>query len=113
LSCPAPSAPARHFTCGDKAGVRSTQPHAMDNRQRRIRSFVRREGRLTAGQQKNLERLWPAYGLDEPSAARDWDAEFGRVAPRTLEIGFGAGEVLADLASNNPQQDFIGIEVYR
>lgn len=79
----------------------------------RIRSFVRREGRMTEGQRHNLETLWPQYGLDLPSAPLDWTAVFGRDAPRTLEIGFGAGEVLADLAITHPEQDFLGIEVYR
>ena len=79
---------------------------------RRIRSFVRREGRLTAGQQRNLDNLWPRYGLAMPTTPLDWDAIFGRTAPRTLEIGFGAGEVLADLAIRHPDEDFIGIEVY-
>ena len=82
-------------------------PHA-----RRIRSFVRREGRLTPGQQKNLDTLWPRYGLAMPETRLDWDAIFGRSAPRTLEIGFGAGEVLADLAVRHPDEDFIGVEVY-
>lgn len=80
---------------------------------RRIRSFVRREGRLTPGQQKKLDTLWPRYGLEQPDTPVDWDHVFGRRAPRTLEIGFGAGEVLADLAIHNPREDFIGIEVYR
>lgn len=43
----------------------------------------------------------------------DWDAVFGRSASRTIEIGFGAGEALAELAINNPDHDFVGIEVYR
>lgn len=81
--------------------------------ERRIRSFVKREGRLTAGQQDKLDRLWPVNGLDLPEARLDWPAVFGRDAPRTLEIGFGAGEVLAELAGNHPDEDFIGIEVYR
>ncbi|MES1931271.1 tRNA (guanine-N(7)-)-methyltransferase [Salinisphaera shabanensis T35B1] len=80
--------------------------------ERRIRSFVRREGRLTSGQQKNLDLLWPRYGLSMPDAPIDWVREFGREAPRTLEIGFGAGEVLANLATRYPDEDFIGIEVY-
>ena len=80
--------------------------------ERRIRSFVRREGRLTSGQQKNLEVLWPRYGLTMPDAPIDWAREFGRDASLTLEIGFGAGEVLADLATRHPDEDFIGIEVY-
>lgn len=81
--------------------------------QRRIRSFVKREGRLTPGQEKNLARLWPRYGLDVPATPIDWAVEFGREAPRTLEIGFGAGEALAELVTHHPERDFIGIEVYR
>lgn len=84
-----------------------------DTHDRRIRSFVKREGRLTPGQQKNLDTLWPRYGLDMSEQPVDWDAEFQRTAPRTLEIGFGAGEVMATLATENPGEDFIGIEVYR
>lgn len=80
---------------------------------RRIRSFVKREGRLTPGQEKNLARLWPRYGLEPPASPIDWATQFGHNAPLTLEIGFGAGEVLADLAIHNPKADFIGIEVYR
>lgn len=80
---------------------------------RRIRSFVKREGRLTPGQQKNLDTLWPQFGLAVSDTPIDWDTEFGRQAPRTLEIGFGAGEVLSELAITQPDHDFIGIEVYR
>lgn len=78
-----------------------------------IRSFVKREGRLTPGQEKNLAKLWPQYGLALPESPIDWEEEFGRTAPRTLEIGFGAGEVLTDLVVRHPERDFIGIEVYR
>ncbi|WP_348760318.1 tRNA (guanosine(46)-N7)-methyltransferase TrmB [uncultured Salinisphaera sp.] len=80
---------------------------------RRIKSFVKREGRLTPGQEKNLADLWPRYGLERPDTPIDWPSVFARRAHRTLEIGFGAGEVLADLAINHPERDFIGIEVYR
>lgn len=84
-----------------------------DDTPRRIKSFVKREGRLTPGQEKNLAALWPRYGLDKPDTPLDWAGVFGRDAHRTLEIGFGAGEVLADLAINEAARDFIGIEVYR
>ena len=80
---------------------------------RRIRSFVRREGRMTEGQRHNLESLWPKYGLKLPDQPFDWVEIFGRDAPRTLEIGFGAGEVLTDIVARYPQEDFVGIEVYR
>jgi tRNA (guanine-N7-)-methyltransferase len=79
---------------------------------RRIRSFVLRAGRMTAAQQRALERLWPVYGL-EPAAALDLDAVFGRRAPRCVEIGFGTGEVIGALAQAHPQIDYLGIEVHR
>ena len=86
--------------------------HTTDARHGRIRSFVRREGRLTAGQQRALDELWTRYGqpFDE-----DFDpaAVFGRSAPLTLEIGFGNGASLATMAANEPTADFIGIEVHR
>jgi tRNA (guanine-N7-)-methyltransferase len=79
---------------------------------RRIRSFVRREGRITAGQQRALRECWPRYGL-EADALLDLAQVFGRDAPRTLEIGFGNGASLATMAAQQPQHDFIGIEVHR
>ncbi|OOG23977.1 tRNA (guanosine(46)-N7)-methyltransferase TrmB [Thioalkalivibrio denitrificans] len=80
---------------------------------RPIRSFVRREGRLTPGQQRALETLWPRYGIDFSEEPLDLAAIFGRSAPVTLEIGFGNGESLAQMAEAAPERDFLGIEVHR
>ncbi len=80
---------------------------------RRIRSFVRREGRLTPGQQRAMDELFPKFGLEEGSETLDLDTVFGRHAPRILEIGFGNGDSLAEIAKNHPQNDYIGIEVHR
>ena len=80
---------------------------------RRIRSFVRREGRLTPGQQRALDELWPRYGLEHDSGVLDLDKVFGRSAPRVLEIGFGNGASLAEQAKQHPETDFLGIEVHR
>ena len=80
---------------------------------RPIRSFVMRAGRMTAGQSRALEDLWPRYGVKYSDAPLDLDALFGRRAPRTLEIGFGNGEHLAKLAAAHPERDYLGIEVHR
>lgn len=80
---------------------------------REIRSFVRREGRITPAQQQALERLWPRYGLDAPPAALDLRTLFGRQAPVSLEIGFGAGHHLLARAGTEAERDFIGVEVHR
>jgi tRNA (guanine-N7-)-methyltransferase len=80
--------------------------------ERRIRSFVLRAGRLTPAQERALTELWPAYGLDA-AATLDFDAIYGRQAPRCLEIGFGVGEVIGSLAEQHPEIDYLGIEVHR
>lgn len=80
---------------------------------RRIRSFVRREGRLTPGQQRAMDVLFPRFGIETDNQLLNLDAIFGRHAPRILEIGFGNGESLAEIAKNHPQNDYIGIEVHR
>ena len=83
-----------------------------EHQHRTIRSFVRREGRITRGQQRALDELWPKYGIEMDKAV-DLDTLFGRQAPRTLEIGFGNGDALAEMAVQQPEHDFIGIEVHR
>lgn len=83
---------------------------------RRIRSFVRRAGRITDAQSRALQRLWPRFGIDvDAHRAAPWldlDAAFARAAPRVLEIGFGNGDNLAALAAAQPDRDFIGAEVH-
>jgi tRNA (guanine-N7-)-methyltransferase len=80
---------------------------------RRIRSFVLRAGRTTQAQERALTELWPRYGVSLSDAPLDFAAIFGRNAPRCLEIGFGAGEVIGSLAENHPEIDYLGIEVHR
>jgi tRNA (guanine-N7-)-methyltransferase len=89
-----------------------SEPPAEPVRQRRIRSFTLRQGRVTEAQRKALETLWPIYGLaeDQPLEA---GKVFGREAPLIVEIGFGNGETLAQMAANAPENDFLGIEVHR
>jgi len=86
----------------------------MNEREYRpIRSFVMRTGRMTTGQARALEDLWPRYGVEYSPAPLSLDVLFGRRASRTLEIGFGNGEHLAALAASHPERDYLGIEVHR
>ena len=79
---------------------------------RPIRSYVRREGKITRGQQRALDELGPKYLL--PTAGQlDFPAIFGNDRPVVLEIGFGNGLSLAEMAQNDPQRNYLGIEVYR
>jgi tRNA (guanine-N7-)-methyltransferase len=80
---------------------------------RHIKSFVLRAGRMTDGQARALQELWPRFGIEFEDSPLDLDAAFGRRAPRCLEIGFGIGEVIGALAQGNPDIDYLGIEVHR
>ncbi len=82
-------------------------------RRRPIRSFVRREGRMTEAQKRALAELFPRYGLAPGGDPIDFSAAFGRGAPVTVEIGFGNGDALARLAAAHPENSYLGIEVHR
>lgn len=78
-----------------------------------IRSFVRREGRMTCAQQRALHSLWRRFGIDLGSGWLEPQTLFGRQAPLVLEIGFGDGESLALMAQSEPGTDYLGVEVHR
>ena len=66
---------------------------------------------MTAGQTRALKELLPRY--TPPAGPIDLEVLFGRDARRSLEIGFGDGHTLAELARRHPEQDFLGLEVHR
>jgi tRNA (guanine-N7-)-methyltransferase len=80
---------------------------------RRIRSFVLRMGRMTPGQERAFELHWPKKGLMRESGLIDLHKVFERSAPTVLEIGFGMGGSLLQMAQQASEKNFIGIEVHR
>ncbi len=74
---------------------------------------MRREGRITAAQRRALDELWPRFGLEPGDQELNLAQAFGRAAPCALEIGFGMGTSLVQLAERHPERNFIGIEVHR
>lgn len=72
-----------------------------------------RNGRITGAQAEALERLLPHYGLPYSDSSIDLSATFGRQAPTWLEIGFGNGDVLLNVAANHPEVNVIGAEVHQ
>jgi tRNA (guanine-N7-)-methyltransferase len=79
---------------------------------RAIRSFVKRSGRMTPGQQGAYDQHWPDKGLSLSAGMVDFEQLFGRRAPVVLEIGFGMGVSLVQMAQAAPANNFIGIEVH-
>lgn len=80
---------------------------------RPIRSFVRRQGRITLGQERALETLFPQFGLTLEQGMLDLQQTFARQADTILEIGFGNGHSLSAMANAHPENNYIGIEVHR
>jgi tRNA (guanine-N7-)-methyltransferase len=64
------------------------------------------------GQVRALAELGPRFLLPYKAQRCDFDAVFGRSAPRVLEIGFGMGDATAAIAQALPGTDFIGVEVH-
>lgn len=80
---------------------------------RGIKSYVLRAGRMTTAQTRGLEDVYPRLGVTLQAGERlDLDALFGRKARRVVEIGFGMGASLLEQARQNPDTDFLGIEVH-
>lgn len=90
-----------------------TQDGADLTRRRTIHSFVRRTGRLTPGQKRSLDLLWPTFGINYTPEPLNLISAFGCVADTVLEIGFGNGETLLEQAENNPDRNYLGIEVHK
>lgn len=80
---------------------------------RAIRSFVTREGRMTPGQQKAIDNLWPTMGINHSDQTINWEETFNNSHPVVIEIGFGMGHSLAEMAVANPDINYVGIEVHR
>jgi tRNA (guanine-N7-)-methyltransferase len=77
-----------------------------------VRSYVLRAGRITRAQKRALDELLPRFGIPYAEGILDLDTVFGRQAPRVLEIGFGNGDTLMQLATASPDKDFLGAEVH-
>jgi tRNA (guanine-N7-)-methyltransferase len=73
-----------------------------------VRSFARRSGRITRAQRRALETLWPRYGIELAAAGE----VFTRPGPLMLEVGFGMGDALVEMALSHPQRNYLGVDVY-
>ena len=73
------------------------------------KSFVTRQGRITANQKKALDSFWNQYVISELSEIQ----EFIRGNYSLLDIGFGAGETLVSVAQKKSDISLLGAEVYQ
>lgn len=84
----------------------------MSENRRRIRSFVRRSGRMSKGQQYALENYRKLYSVELSDSNLDFEQLFQNRKPVIIEIGFGMGHATIELAGKFPDYNFLGIEVH-
>jgi tRNA (guanine-N7-)-methyltransferase len=84
------------------------------HKNREIKSFVLRGGRMSLQQRQVLSVFWPKFGISVAENEQlDLAAIFNKTNPKVIfEIGFGNGVTLADMAEKNPEYSFLGVEVY-
>ncbi|NDH41632.1 MAG: tRNA (guanosine(46)-N7)-methyltransferase TrmB, partial [Gammaproteobacteria bacterium] len=73
----------------------------------RIRSFVMRAGRMTAAQERGWKEGFSRFGLDVHSGLLDWEGIFSESGRRIVEIGFGMGDSLLEMALADPEAQFL------
>ena len=83
-----------------------------EEHKRSIRSFVLRQGHMTDAQQRDIDTMWPQFGVDFQEAPLDLNRAFGRDNPKVLEIGFGMGVAKVEIAKRLPDTDFLAIDVH-
>lgn len=79
---------------------------------RKVRSFVLRTGRLSELQKNAMNSHWQTYGLEHQPHCFNFQQIFANDNPVILEIGFGMGKSLVEMAKQNPNNNYLGIEVH-
>lgn len=80
---------------------------------RTVHTFVLRAGRMTDAQKKAYETLSARWCIPFNEFPLNFIDVFDNVNPVTIEIGFGMGTATAIIAQNNPEKNYLGLEVHR
>ena len=78
-----------------------------------IKSYVLRTGKMTIAQKRSYNELSGVYCLQINKEIIDYKKAFGNSNPVIIEIGFGSGIATAQIAEENPEHNYLGIEVYK
>jgi tRNA (guanine-N7-)-methyltransferase len=78
-----------------------------------IRSYVKREGRLTSSQRYALNNYWKKHGVNLSAENLDLKSLYKRRGPFILDIGVGTGDSTLNHAQKHPENNYLAIEVHR
>lgn len=88
------------------------QNNGADFKHRHIKSFARRSGRLSVTQKQAINELWAEYGLDYQPTTQVFEQLLKQHPILKIEIGFGNGDALIEMAQKDPEAFYVGIEVH-
>lgn len=80
---------------------------------RTIKTYVMRAGRMTSAQEKAYKDLSHIYCVPYQESAINFVDIFGNTNPIIVEIGFGMGAATIQMARENPNINYLGIEVHK
>lgn len=83
------------------------------NNNRPIRSYVKRQGRLTKAQKNAIELHGRNYLFDFQDELISFDSLFEKNLPIVFEIGFGMGGATFQITKDNPEKNFIVTDVHQ
>ena len=84
-----------------------------DIKKRPIRSYILRQGRITAGQTKAIQENFQKYAVIFQNKLTNFSDLFkNKNSDLILEIGFGMGTSTAEIAKSNLNKNYIAIEVH-
>lgn len=83
-----------------------------DHGERKIRSFVRRQGRMSEAKWKRFHDLGNLHCIDFQPQTTDLSSCFPNKQPLMLEVGFGMGHATAEIAAQHPETNYLGVEVH-
>lgn len=86
---------------------------AEESMKRTIRTFAIRAGHFTPCEKKDYTELLPVYGIEYSEKLLNFEQVFGNKNPVVIEIGFGMGKATAIIAENNPDINYLGLEVHK
>jgi tRNA (guanine-N7-)-methyltransferase len=84
----------------------------MDEKFRTIKSYVLRAGRMSSAQQSAYKRLYETYSYPFADELLQRNRESSE-KDLIIEIGFGMGDATYKIAMENPDKEYLGIEVYK
>ena len=100
-------------TTSEDKETRKKSLSAEESMKRTIRTFAIRAWHFKKKKKKDYAELFPVYGIEYSEKLLNFEQVFGNKNPVVIEIGFGMGKATAIIAENNPDINYLGLEVHK